>query len=231
MTLCGRCTRARASATFICWPREKPRARRSMKSSMRRRRDQLGDARVQLAPREPVQFAEIADVLARRQPRVQRAVVGQHAEPAARRDRVLLAVDAVDQRGAAVRPQHRADQAEHRGLAGAVRPDQPGDLAVARDEADVLDDPQIRRKILRDRGPRSSGFHRKATRHSTQRVASRSRRSSPSLGEFAQLAGLDIGNRPQRHAVRGPVHDIVALTLRNCGRRRGQNRPARRTNR
>jgi hypothetical protein len=104
-------------------------------------RHQLGDARLELAALDAMQLAEITQMLARRQPQVERADVGEDAEPAARRQRIRLAVDAVDQRRAAIRPQHRADQAKHRRLAGAIRANEAGDLAVARNEADVLDDP------------------------------------------------------------------------------------------
>src|SRR6059058_1556890 len=62
---------------------------------------------------------------------------------APRRQRILAAVDAVDQRGPAVRPQHRADQAKHCRLAGAVRPDEAGNLTVTRNETDVVHHPQI----------------------------------------------------------------------------------------
>src|ERR1044071_9201524 len=44
---------------------------------------------------------------------------------------------AVDQGAAAIRFQHGVEDAQRGGLAGAVRPDQPGDLAIARGEADA----------------------------------------------------------------------------------------------
>ena len=45
-------------------------------------------------------------------------------------------------------------------------------------------------------------------------------RLPPYFGEIPQLVELDIGNRPEHHAVLGPVHDIVALAPCRLRRRR-----------
>ena len=60
--------------------------------------DQLVDARSSAAPDEAVQRAVVADVLARGQPRVEAARVGQHADALAHRVAVAHDVEAVDRR-------------------------------------------------------------------------------------------------------------------------------------
>src|SRR5690348_13108618 len=46
-------------------------------------------------------------------------------------------------------------------------------------------------------------------------------RVAPGFGELAQLAGFEVGHRPQRHAVFAPVHDVIALPRGGGGRLRG----------
>ena len=87
---------------------------------------------------EPVQPAEVGDVLARRELRVDARAVRQHADAPARRERVADDVDAVDRGGAAVGPQHGVEDAKRRGLAGAIRAEQAGDAPVAGLEADAV---------------------------------------------------------------------------------------------
>ena len=137
-TLRGSCTSARAIAVLVRCPCENPSTRRSMKSCMpsaaTRRVDPRRDARLG----DAVQAPEILDVLARREPLVEAAGVRQHAEPAAHVARLRGRIDAVDQHAAGVRLHERVEHAQRRGLAGAVRAEQAGDLAVARREAHVV---------------------------------------------------------------------------------------------
>src|SRR5690606_38060601 len=96
------------------------------------------DATLELPAAEPVQAAKIAHVLARGEAGIEAARVGQHAESRLGDAALRGDVDAVDQRAPAVGPEQAAENAQGRSLARAVRTDQPGDLAVTGDEADVV---------------------------------------------------------------------------------------------
>ena len=76
----GSCTSARARATLMRWPWEKPLARRSMKLSMSSARDELGDALAEPRVAEALQRAEVCDVLPRGQVAVETGRVRQHAQ-------------------------------------------------------------------------------------------------------------------------------------------------------
>ena len=93
-------------------------------------RQQSLDARVERRAAEAVQTPVIAHVLARCEPRVKAARVRQHADPAPHRVPVAHDIEAVDDGAAGVRHNQRCQHAQERGLAGAVRPEQSGDLAI-----------------------------------------------------------------------------------------------------
>src|SRR5215472_11515379 len=59
---------------------------------------------------------------------------------------------------------------------------------------------------------RVKNLDRPGTQPSRRRAGSRG--GLPSLGEIEELARLDIGDGPERHPVPAPMHDIVAMTLR-----------------
>ncbi len=74
--------------------------------------DERLDARRERGAGEAVQPAEVGDVLARGELRVDAGAVRQHADPAARGQRVGLHVDAVDDGRAGVGPQHGVEDAQ-----------------------------------------------------------------------------------------------------------------------
>ena len=84
--------------------------------------------RVRIATTQAVLLGEVGELLADPHPRVEAALLGHVAEPQAR-----VAVDepAVPAHLAAVRAGKAEDAAHRRGLAGAVRPEEPDDAARA----------------------------------------------------------------------------------------------------
>ncbi len=85
-------------------------------------------------------------VLAAGEAPVQGAVVGEdEAERLARGPTVLRRVDAVHEDRAGIRIEEARHDADERGLARAVRTDEPGDPARASLEVDPLEDPHGRR--------------------------------------------------------------------------------------
>ena len=132
----GSCTSARAIAVFIRSPCEKP-WRAGLRPRRAPARDQRVGAAVQLHARQPVQLAEVANVLAAGQ-----CAYTSRAHAAARRAIAALAavaarIEAVDDCAARIRPHHSAQHPQRGRLAGAVVAEQPGDLAVARLERHV----------------------------------------------------------------------------------------------
>ena len=101
--------------------------------------DQLVDPRLERVAAHAVERAEIADMLAPCEARIEAAHVGQHADAALHPAPVEMRIDAVDQGIAPVGGEHGVDEAQDGGLAGAVGADDAGDLAVARNEADAAD--------------------------------------------------------------------------------------------
>ena len=85
MTLRGSCTSARAIAVLVRWPCEKPSVWRSRKSSICNAVDKRARARFDRRRIQPVQLAEVADVLARGEALVHAARIRQHTERATRR--------------------------------------------------------------------------------------------------------------------------------------------------
>ncbi len=83
MRFCGSCTSARAIATFIRSPCEKPSVRRSRIGFISIRLGQPLDRCVDAVVAQAAQPTVVADVLAGGQPDVQAAGIGQHAEPLA----------------------------------------------------------------------------------------------------------------------------------------------------
>ena len=102
-------------------------------------RDELVDPRVERGAGETVQRAVVADVLAGGEPRVEPARVRQHADAPANGVAVADDVVAVDAWRARVRDHQRREHPQERGLAGAVRTEQSGDLAVGGGERDAVD--------------------------------------------------------------------------------------------
>ena len=120
-TFFGLWTIARASAVLVRSPCENPATRRSAISVMSSMRQQLLGAPAQVGAGDALQLAEVLDVLARRQPRVEAREIRQHAERKARALRIGDGVDAVDEHLALVRAHQRVEHAQRGGLAGAVR--------------------------------------------------------------------------------------------------------------
>src|SRR5438128_2637061 len=90
------------------------------------------DLAVELAIQDSAQLREIGDVLSRRKSRVDADLRGHHADPAADLLRRDLGVKAEDLDRPGVRREHRADDAQGGGLAGAVGTEQAEDLARVR---------------------------------------------------------------------------------------------------
>ncbi len=98
---------------------------------------ELGGALARRGALQAVQRAEVQDVLARRQVRIDAGAVRQHPEaPGGLQGRAHRAVP-VDERIPRIGPQHRVQHAQRGGLAGAVGPEEPGDAAVRRAQTDV----------------------------------------------------------------------------------------------
>ena len=85
-----------------------------------------------------LQARVVDDVLARAQPRVQAAPVGQHAHARQRLARALCHVNTVHHHAARVGCDQARQHAQRRRLAGAVRAEQAGDVAVTGLKGDVL---------------------------------------------------------------------------------------------
>jgi hypothetical protein len=104
-------------------PCEKPPVRRSAIAPHVEQLDQLVRALAARAA-DAVQLAEVLDVLAAREPRIQAEAVGQHAEPRLRALRRLDRVDRRRPRCCRHRAHHRIEHAQRRRLAGTVRSEQ-----------------------------------------------------------------------------------------------------------
>ncbi len=100
---------------------------------------QLRGARLHELFGQAVQRAEILDVLAGREIAVEPGCMRQNAETAARGGSLAADVDAVDARAPAVGREHAIQHAQGGRLAGAVRPEEPGDFAVGRAKRHVAD--------------------------------------------------------------------------------------------
>ena len=103
------------------------------------RDDQLVDPLLERVALQPLQLAEVANVLARGETRVDGAGVGEHAEPGARGADIGARGGTVDHNVTAVGRDERVEHAQRRGLAGAVGTEQTGDGAVLGDERHVVD--------------------------------------------------------------------------------------------
>lgn len=88
---------------------------------------------------DALQLAEVTDVLARGQPRIESEAVGQHAEPFLRLLWRRHPVDLVHVNLAGVGLHHAVQHSQRRCLAGAVRPENAGNRPVGCLEADVVD--------------------------------------------------------------------------------------------
>ena len=89
----------------------------------------------QVGAGDALQLAEIVDVLAGGEARIEARLIGQHAEPQPRALRIGHRIDIVHDDLPFVRPHQRVEHAQRRGLAGAVRAEQARDLAVGGGEA------------------------------------------------------------------------------------------------
>ncbi len=98
------------------------------------RLDQLGDVGLVHAA---AQVAEVGDGLRAGQPVVQVELAGQIADPAMDRDRIGGRLDAEDLGAPGCRPDEVEQDAHRRRLAGAVRPEEPEDLALGDLEVEV----------------------------------------------------------------------------------------------
>ncbi len=101
--------------------------------------EQMLDAFVERRAGEAVQLAEVANVLSRRQARIEPSRVGQQAHGALRAERIGDHVRAVDVDGAGVGPHQAREHAQRGRLAGAVRAEQARDGAVRGLKADTAD--------------------------------------------------------------------------------------------
>ena len=101
--------------------------------------NQFLGAGLEFGPLHPMEVAVIAKVLARRKPAIKAADVRQDAEPALCFDPVGHRIEAVHRGMTLVGVHQTADDAEGRGLAGAVGAYQPGDLAIRRGQAQTGD--------------------------------------------------------------------------------------------
>ncbi len=84
-----------------------------------------------------MQLRKIFDVLARGQPLVEAARIGQHTQAPPRFQRLARGIQAIDQHAATIRPHQRVQHAQRGGLARAVGAEQTGDATVGRGEADT----------------------------------------------------------------------------------------------
>src|SRR5690606_105077 len=100
--------------------------------------DQLVNALLQLFAAQPVEVAEVADVLAGCQAQIEAVGIGQHAEAFLRLLAMEDGVVLVDECSTAVRLQRAGDETHGRALARAVGAEQAGDQAVGRFEGDFL---------------------------------------------------------------------------------------------
>ena len=114
--------------------------------------DQLGRARLPLAALQAVQGAEVQNVLARGEIRIDTGSVRQHPHQPAGRERLADRAGAIDQSVARVRHQHRIEDPERGRLAGAVGAEQSGDAAVARAQRHVADGLDRTEILLQVRG-------------------------------------------------------------------------------
>ena len=88
---------------------------------------QLVDAVTRGARLEPLGGGDVVEELERRELRVDAEILRQVAERLAQRVGLLRQVDAVPQHAARARPRDGGEDAHERGLAGAVRAQEPGD--------------------------------------------------------------------------------------------------------
>ena len=99
--------------------------------------DQGAHAEPQRVAGQPLEPAEVDEVLARCEPRVEAFGLGEHAD--AGLDGCLCCADAVDLHAAAIGAHQGGDHAQGGGLASAVGAQDAGDGAVAGDEGHVVD--------------------------------------------------------------------------------------------
>jgi hypothetical protein len=137
MSRLGAWINADATATFWRIPRERRLGQRVAPRRQLELFEQL--ARERLPVRDAVQPRREFEVLPHREPREQVRLVGHEPELALCRERVRREVDAVDGDRARVGLEDPRDAAQRRGLARAVRTDEPEHLARAHLEAHRVD--------------------------------------------------------------------------------------------
>ena len=96
---------------------------------------------------QPLQAPEEPQVLGRREVLVDRRVLAGDADQLADAMRLAGHVDAEDLGVARVDRQQRREHPQHRGLAGAVRPEDAEDLALADLEVDAVDGAQVAERL------------------------------------------------------------------------------------
>jgi hypothetical protein len=112
---------ARASATFIRSPWEKPPIRDAFEPKLL---ENVPHLHVQHLWRDPLQPAEVRDVLARREAVVESLVIEQRADVPSSFERISRA--GTDEDGPAIGGKQPADEGERRGFAGTVLTEDAG---------------------------------------------------------------------------------------------------------
>jgi hypothetical protein len=97
------------------------------------------DARVQVGSRQPVQLAKEPQIVARRELRVERDLLGHDPEHAPGVDGPIRDVDPVEPRLSGIRLHQAAQNADRRRLAGAVGPEQAIDFSRGDPERDPFE--------------------------------------------------------------------------------------------
>jgi len=110
--------------------------------------EQLVDAPFELRAAHALQPAAQTQVLARRRLAVGASALGHHADAAPHLGGVRADVVAGDRRAALVGARQRREDADRRGLAGAVRPEKAEDRALLHRERQAVEGPHIARILL-----------------------------------------------------------------------------------
>ena len=220
-------------ATFIRSPCEKPCVRRSAMAASPSVVDQRVDARLERGAGQTVQRAVVADVLARGEARIQAARIGQHADALAHRVAVAQDVEAADAGACRRRASQRREHAQQRRLAGAVRAEQAGDLAVGRGERDVAHRVHFAASCRTPSSDPSTRIMAAAARRfgpQRRRRALLEMRRRTSAGSFVDVRASSTNAAMRRGPQRVRGHDVAVAAARRCaGCSAEPSRPRRRT--
>ena len=146
----GSCTRPRAISTRRRMPPERCLTCLSFHCSSSTDSSSSGIRRRPLVARHAVQLGVDQQVLLDAQLEVARHRLRNDADRAPHVIRLLDDVEAADERGAGRRRKQRDEHPDQRGFAGAVRTEQPEDLALLDGEADAVDGGEVA-ELLDDR--------------------------------------------------------------------------------